>query len=199
LTVIFLLLRGTAVSAAAVAAPPLPAPDHANGEVTLDIPLGKASAGADGEAGTFRVTLRFGAAVSNNVQFALGRDRDPADGKLSASETGFAAGWDRGRFVLRPRGLAEIFEVPDDREPDGGAPGPVTLVFQVRRTSAGGLADTAFTVNGRPLAFPVPPSPAPEWLAPPWDILRVTSRGADSPDAEVSVKTFKQGVSVILR
>jgi hypothetical protein len=194
LTVIFLslLLRGTAVSAAAVEAPPLPAPAHADGEVSLDIPLGAASAGADGEAGTFRVTFAFEASASNNVQFAAGHDRAPADGRLDAAEAGFIAGWDRGRFILRPRGLTDIFEVPD-------SPGPKTLVFQMRRTAPGGLTNAAFTVNGQPLVFPVALSPAPGWLSPPRDILRVTSRGTADPQVSATVKVFKQGVSIIMK
>jgi hypothetical protein len=192
---LFPAFTALAVAAAGLDAPPLPAPAFADQEVSQDIPLGPAFSAPGESAGTFRVILTFVATPSNNVQFALGRDAAPADGRLDASETAFIAGRDRGAFFLRPRGLAERSELPDE-----AGPGPETLVFQVRRTAAGGFGNAAFTVNGQPLAFPVPPSPAPEWLDPSgWDILRVTSRGAAGPQASVTVKRFPDGVSVILK
>jgi hypothetical protein len=190
-----LFIVALAVSAACGAgAASLSAPPHADREASRDIPLGAAPAGTGGEAGTFRIVLEFEATPSNNVQFAVGRDCFPADGKLDAAETCFEAGWRRNCFALRPRGLAERFE-----SPDASAPGPKTLVFQTRRTASDGFTNAAFTVNGLPLAFPFPPSPAPDWLLPPWDILRVTSRGEAVPAASFSVRYFPDGVTVILK
>ena len=179
-----------AASAAVAETMPLPAPVYADGEVSLDIPVGAALAGADGPSGTFRVSLAFTATASNNVEFALGRDRN-GDGRLDLSETDLIAGWDMDGFFLLPRGLEERFT-------SEGAAGLRTLTFQTRRTASGGFADTGFSVDGRPLVFSGLPS-APEWLLPPWDILRVTSRGESAPDAAFSVKFVRQGVSVILR
>ena len=182
------MLAALAVSAARAAE--LPAPMYADQETFLDIPLGEAFS-PEGATGTARVALVFDAAPSNNVQFALGRDAPPVDGKLDMREAAFIAGWDRGCFFLRPRGLEDRFEIP-------AAPGGRrTLAFSARRTAEGGFADIAFTVDGKALAFPLPPSP--DWLRPPWDILRVTSRGTDNPDASVSVSHTPKGVTVIFK
>ena len=178
--------------AAGLEAPPLPAPAHADMEVSRDIPLDPAfsAPGAD----TFRVTLAFEGTATNNVQIALGRDAAPADGALSAAETAFIAGWDRGGWFIRPRGLAERLDAPG-----GGADGPKTLTFQIRRAVSGTLADAVFTAGGVPLAFPGL-SPAPEWLDPSdWGLLRVTSRGTGAPGASVTVRRFPDGVTVIIK
>ena len=191
-----LLALALAASAASVAleAPPLPAPAFADMEVSRDIPLGPAFAAQGPGADTFRVTLAFEGTATNSVQIALGRDAAPFDGSLSASETGVIAGWDRGGWFLRPRGLTERLDAP---EPSG--PGPKTLTLQIRRDGAGRLVRAAFTAGSAPLAFPGL-SPVPEWLDPSgWDILRVTSRGTGAPDAAITVKRFPDGVTVIIK
>ncbi|MDR2849096.1 MAG: hypothetical protein LBW77_00905 [Verrucomicrobiota bacterium] len=175
------------VSAAALV-PGLPPPSFADREVSLDAPLAPALSVANGE--TFRLTFAFEGAASNNVQFAFGKG---SGGSLPASETAFIAGWDRGSFFLRPRGLTERFETPDAAEP-----GPQTLTLQMRRTAAGALTNAVFTVQGRGVAFAFPS--VPEWLDPAgWDALRVTSRGTGAPAASVDVRRFKDGATVILK
>ena len=183
-----------AAGTAALEAPPLPAPAFADMEVSRDIPLGPAFAAQGPGADTFRVTLAFEGTATNSVQFALGRDAAPFDDALSASETAVIAGWDRGGWFLRPRGLTERFGAPD-----AAGAGPKTLTLQIRRDGAGKPAAATLTAGGAPLAFPGL-SPVPEWLDPSgWDILRVTSRGTGAPDAAITVKRFPDGVTVIIK
>ena len=56
--------------------------------------------GVAGQHG-FGFDISFGATASNNVEVALGEDRD-GDGRLSFSETEVVAGWDCGRYFVEP-------------------------------------------------------------------------------------------------
>ena len=189
-----LLALAASASTVALESPPLPAPAFTDMEISRDIPLAPAFTALGEGANTFRVTLVFEGTATNNVQIAFGRDAAPTDGALSAAETAVIAGWDRGAWHLRPRGLTERLNAPD---PSG--PGPKTLTLQIRRSATGRLVSAVFTAGSAPLAFPGL-SPVPEWLDPSgWDTLRVTSRGTGAPDASIAVKRFPDGVTVIIK
>ena len=171
----------------------LPSPLYEDQEVALDIPLGSLFF-SDGSAGTARIELRFEGTPSNNVQFAVGRAS--AGGRLAEADTAFTAGWDCGLFFIHPNGRADRMETPPEE------PGAKKVIFTVRLKADGVFTEFAFsTGDGRQVTFGVHPAPVPDWLAmvPPWDAVRVTSRGTGSPDAEINVRNIQKGVIVIVK
>ncbi|MEI7903570.1 MAG: hypothetical protein WCK89_25315, partial [bacterium] len=73
----------------------LPAPSHADGEVSDSavLPANR----LDG-LNVFRLEMTFDSTLSNNVQVAFGRDNLPADGILAGEETDWIVGWDCGEW-----------------------------------------------------------------------------------------------------
>ncbi len=195
------LVSAAAALAASLAAavtldvPRLPAPAFADREVSGDAALPKTAAGS---LRRFRLELAFDATPSNNVQAAFGRDCEPTDGKLAAEETAFIIGWDCGEWFVRPAGLRDRHTFAPA---DGQAACRRTLTAAIRVGTGGITKSAAFADDAGAFAFgDLALEPAPAWLDPGgWDLLRVTVRGADVAEEDVSVRFLPDGTSIIIR
>ena len=190
----------TAIAAAALAAgaatleaPPLPGPATADREVSATHAL--PAAGPDGSR-VFRLELVFEATPSNHVQVCLGRDAAPADGVLDAGETDLAIGWDRGGWFLSPRGLRARHAVPA-----ASSNGTQRLTALIRVTASGVCLAPAFADRDGAVAFAgLPQPPLPEWLRPgTWDTLRVTARGAGTPQERIKTVFAPDGAHITIK
>jgi hypothetical protein len=190
----------TAITAAALAAgaatlevPRLPEPATADREVSATHAL--SAAGPDGPR-VFRLELVFEATPSNHVQVCLGRDAAPADGVLDAGETDLAIGWDRGGWFLSPRGLRARHAVPA-----ASSNGTQRLTALIRVTASGVCLAPAFADRDGAVAFAgLPQPPLPEWLRPgTWDTLRVTARGAGTPQERIKTVFAPDGAHITIK
>ena len=144
----------------------------------------------------FNVTFQFDATLSNNVQVAFGTD-EPADGNLSAEETGLTLGWDCGewfivsdaftnRFTATPAGSQIRKELSLQMTLNGGGL-PLTLELMDGSTSLA-FSDLAL--------LPVPPA----WMySKHWNLLKVTARGVDAQNEQITVKLSNDAVILLLR
>ena len=161
-------LAPRAAPAARFEIPPM-APEHADTEVSTNVPLNRA------RADVREVGLRFacGGSSSNCIQVAFGRDAD-GDGKLSFGETDAAYGWRNGRV------FAEDVRSGARTEEDGGASG----AFEVRMRLTRDARPEAFAAtdgNGA-AALAGLSATVPGWLwRPEWNLMRVTRRGPGVP------------------
>ena len=173
----------------------LPAPIFADREVSADaaLPEGRASGGY---FRVFRLELSFESTPSNNVQVAFGRDNLPADGFLAAEETDFIIGWDCGEWFLRPRGLNRRHTFTP-QSPSGRR----TLTASIRVDAQNAPQSVIFRDGGSAFTFGgLALSPFPDWLNPGlWDHLRVTVRGAGTPDENVKAVFAADGARVTVR
>lgn len=189
-----LFLTWSALSAFAVDVPRLPSPAFADREVSGGAALPETP--ADGQSRTFLLTLSFAATPSNNVEVSLGRDADPADGRLGAAEADLVTGWDCGEWFVRPRGLRERRAF---RPAQSG--GRRTLTLLVRTDTQGTPQSAVFKDGASAFAFDgLDTAPVPDWLDPrPWNRLRVTARGADIPEESVKAVFAPDGAKIIIR
>ena len=144
----------------------------------------------------FNVTLQFDATPSNNVQVAFGAD-DSADGNLSAEETGLTLGWDCGEWFITSDALTNrLTATPADSGPRkelslkmtlNGAGLPLTLKLADGNTSL---------VFSDLMLLPVPPT----WMySKHWNLLKVTARGVDAQNEQITVKLSNDAVILLLR
>jgi len=188
----FTLLASMAF-AATLEMPRLPEPAFADREVSAAhaLPAGR----LDGLR-VFRLEVSFEATPSNNVQVCLGRDTAPADGALDAGETDLAIGWDRGEWFLSPRGLRVRHAAPA-----ASSNGTQKLTAFIRVTSQGACLPPAFADRDGTVVFgDLPAAPFPEWLRPDiWDSLRVTVRGADTPQENIKAVFAPDGARISVK
>ena len=182
-----------AAGAAALEVQPLPGPATADREVSATHAL--PAAGPDGSR-VFRLELVFEATPSNHVQVCLGRDAAPADGVLDAGETDLAIGWDRGGWFLSPRGLRARHAAPA-----ASSNGTQRLTALIRVTASGVCLAPAFADRDGAVAFAgLPQPPLPEWLRPgTWDTLRVTARGAGTPQERIKTVSAPDGARITIK
>ena len=171
----------------------LPEPAFADREVSAAsaLPAGR----LDGLR-VFRLEISFDATPSNNVQVSLGRDTAPADGSLDAGETYLAIGWDRGEWFLSPRGLRIRHAAPA-----ASSNGTQKLTAFIRVTSQGDCLPPSFADRDGEIAFgSLDTTPFPEWLRPDtWDHLRVTVRGADTPQENIKAVFDPDGARISVK
>ena len=179
--------------AATLDVPRLPEPVFADREVSAAhaLPAGR----LDGLR-VFRLDISFEATPSNNVQVSLGRDTAPADGSLDAGETYLAIGWDRGEWFLSPRGLRIRHAAPA-----ASSNGTQKLTAFIRVTSQGVCLPPSFADRDGEIAFgSLDTTPFPEWLRPDaWDSLRVTVRGADTPQENIKAVFAPDGARISVK
>ena len=172
----------------------LPAPTHADREVSGDsaLPAGRTGDGFR----VFRLELVFDASPSNNVQVAFGRDNLPADGFLAAEETDWIVGWECGEWFIRPRGLGERYAFAPQ-----SATGRRTLTAEIRVGAAGVPRGAVFRDGGAAFTFSgLALAPFPDWLEPDlWTDLRVTVRGGDVAREDVRARFTADGTRVSVR
>ena len=144
----------------------------------------------------FAVTLQFDATPSNNVQVALGTDAS-ADGNLSTEETGLTLGWDCGAWFIASSAVTNRFTAAP-----AGARTRKELSLKMT-LGADGLPRTLEMMDGSAaLAFsdlallPIPPA----WMySKHWDLLKVTARGVDAQNEQITVKLSNDAVILLLR
>ena len=193
IAVIVITLLTSLSFAATLDVPRLPEPAFADREVSAAhaLPAGR----LDGLR-TFRLELTFDATPSKNVQVCLGRDIAPADGALDAGETDLAIGWDRGEWFLSPRGLRIRHAAPA-----ASSNGTQKLTAFIRVTSQGDCLPPSFADRNGEIAFgSLDTTPLPEWLRPDaWDHLRVTVRGADTPQENIKAVFAPDGALITIK
>ncbi len=144
----------------------------------------------------FNVTLQFDATPSNNVQVALGMD-ESADGNLSDEETGLTLGWDCGVWLIASKALTNRFiATPADSEIRK------ELSFQMTLDGDGlpltlELADGNNSLDFSSLSLlPVPPA----WLySKDWNLLKITARGVDAQNEQITVKLSNDAFILLLK
>ncbi len=179
-----------AAGAATLEVPRLPEPDFADREASAAYAL---PAGRLDGLRVFRLELAFEATPSNSVQVCLGRDTAPADNALDAGETDLAIGWDRGEWFLSPRGLRERHAAPA-----ASSNGTQKLTAFIRVTAQGACLPPSFSDRDGAVTFEsLSADPFPEWLRPDtWDRLRVTARGADTPQENIKAVFAPDGARI---
>ncbi len=193
--VVTVLAFATTAPALTVNVPRLPAPTFADREASGDTAIPE---NISRDLQRFRLELAFDATPSNNVQVAFGRDAEPIDEKLAAEETDFIIGWDSGEWFLRPPGLKDrhVFV-----RADGQTPRRRTLRAAIRISAQGKPISAVFSDDMGDFAFEglLLNSP-PSWLAPEnWSLLRVTVRGAEIAEEDISIRFQFDGAMIILR
>jgi len=175
--------------------PRLSGSPFADGEDTTDITV---SALAQQNLREVRLELTFNATLSNNVQIALGRDDRPQDDLLAAEESAFILGWDSGVWFIRPSGLKEhlVFTPPN-----ADTAQVRTLKLSIFVKVDGTSQVVRFADDNGSFIFPnLPLAPPPPCFHPAsWDILRVTTRGADIADEDVQVRFLPGGIIIMLK
>ena len=184
-----LLLLCAAAHAAEVRLPSAPPPAHFDTESVTNAPIPRPVIES---ARIFRASVSLRATPSNNVEVAFGSSRD-GDGVLLPGDESFAFGWENGVWFLASptnRIRSTAFEQAAARSlsfqlrvrEDGS---PVSLV--VSDAIAGGL-------------FPDLTNAPPAWLfSRDWDTVRLTVRGTDERDENLSVRLDTDAGVLILR
>ena len=176
----------------ALSVPELTAPVFTDTEVATDVQMTAWSQNTR----HFAVTLQFDATPSNNVQVALGTDAS-ADSNLSSEEAGLTLGWDCGEWFISSSAQTNRFtSIPAGSE--------IRKVLSLQMTlGADGLPLSLELIDGSTsLAFsdlallPVPPT----WMySKHWDLLKVTARGVDAQNEQITVKLSNDAVILLLR
>ena len=141
---------------------------------------------------SFGFALTFVGTVSNNVQLAFGRDAD-FDGELSVPETDLTFAWDCGEWLLvGPEGISAQVQAAATTN----AVRELDWNLRLKRNRPKSLS---VCENGVPLFQDLEENPC-EWLFnPSWDILRLTVRGADAAEENVSVRLDVSGYVIHVR
>ena len=172
--------------------PTLPTPTFVDTEVSTNIHIKAWSE----TTRLFNVVLEFDATPSNNVQVAFGMD-ESTDGNLSDEETGLTLGWDCGEWFVFSQTATNRFT-----SPPAGAETRKVLSFQMSLNNDGTPRTLEVSDGNTSLAFsdlaflPVPP----EWMvAKNWNLFKVTARGVDGRNEQISVKLSNEAVILLLR
>ena len=186
------LFAAITLHARALSLPELTAPVFTDTEVSTNVSMTAWSKNTR----QFNVTLQFDATPSNNVQVAFGLD-EPADGNLSAEETSLTLGWDCGEWFITSAAVTNRFRAM----PNGsGTRKELSLQITLR---ADGRPLTLELMDGSvSLAFPdlaLLPVP-PTWMySKHWNLLKVTARGVDAQNEQITVKLSNDAVILLLR
>ena len=169
-----------------------PAPEYADGEVSVWTPLPLAGASTR----TLEIRLSFESTPTNNVEAVFGRGFGAGDFSCPDG-TAAAVGWDGGWFLAGDR-LRQPFPAGAAGQPDG----PRTLLIRMRIAPSGEPLSVAFEADGAPLAFAgLDPEALLRWLAPGrWDSLQLTARnnGGGGP-ASLEARVIGDGTLLMVR
>ena len=186
-----LLLFALAAAGAATASTvgPLPGSTFPDTEVSTNVPF----TFARDRAGQFSLALDLASTPSNNVEVAFGTDGN-ADGELAPEEISLALGWDCGRWFLHEGWNGTVRLVPPATASGGKA-----LRWLLRLADGGTPRRLSVTENGQALDPGLPEEP-PAWLfREDWNLVRVTARGVDAPDAELTFRVHNEAFILRLR
>jgi len=156
---------------------------------------------------TFKIEMSLNATLTNNVQIAFGKDQavpgdistknpDGCDGKLAAEETDLILGWDCGKWFLRLKGLRTRY----DFSVINFVAGQRTLKASIEIYPSGEPKAISFNDNGQTFSFvDFKLQDNVSWLKPDdWSLLRVTTRGADVANEDVSIKFTNDSTLIII-
>jgi len=179
--------------------------------VVVDVPTVPMSKFVDGEssvnkdfqsnlpnrARTFKIEMSLNATLTNNVQIAFGMDSVHEDGKLAAEETDLILGWDCGKWFLQPKGL----RIRYDSVVTNFVAGQRTLKASIEIYPGGEVKAITFNDNGQTFSFAdFKLQDNVSGLKPDdWSLLRVTTRGADVANEDVSIKFTNDATLIIIQ
>lgn len=171
----------------------LPAWELADTEVSTNVPFAFPQANAR----HFLLSLELAGTPSNNVQVAFGRDAN-TNGVLEVGETGFAIGWDCGRWKAREgmrdggRGMGEwtAEEATTNRTK--------VLDVDLRITDAKGRRIVG-AENGASLDWGASRELPRTMYDNRWDTLRLTVRGVDAPEESFRAAVRVEGSKIIFK
>ena len=161
-----------AASARTIVVPPGAVPEHADTEVSTNMPFV-----VDGER-TREIKMRFAldGCASNCIQVAFGRDAD-GDGVLGADEAETLYGWRNGRYFAES--VAEGLRI---EEADSGNVDSRVFAINLRLKKGEGLRYFTATNDMGVAIFTNLNATAQNWLyKPDWNMMRVTRRGPGVP------------------
>ena len=171
----------------------LPAWEFADTEVSTNVPFAFPQANVK----HFFLSMELAGTPSNNVQVAFGRDAN-TNGVLEVEESGFAIGWDCGRWRVREgigdSGLGSgewtAAEVTTNRVK--------VLDVDLRVANARGRRIVS-TENGVALDWGEDRKLPRAMYDNSWDTLRLTVRGVDQTDESLRAAVRVEGMKVIVR
>lgn len=184
-----LLCLCAAARAGEVRIPPAPTPFRFDTESVTNAPLPRsATAGAR----LLRADVSLRATPSNNVEIAFGASRG-GGGVLLPGDEDFAFGWENGAWFL---------ESPTNRIRSAAfaeaAPRSLSFALRVREDGSPASLDVSDSIAGGLFAEVAEDPPA--WLfSREWDAVRLTVRGTDERDEEISVRLDTDAGVLILR
>jgi hypothetical protein len=182
------LLAGILCFAAKAARTPVPALEpvaFADTESVTNAPL----RGMDGNTALFRIGISLTATPSNNLELAFGKA--DATGAIPFGDEEFAVGWDCGRwFVASPTNRIDGADIPDAAHRE--------LSLEIRSVRDGRPREWRISTSGG--GFVALPAEPPPWaFSRNWTHLRLTMRGVDACDPELSVRLSADGVVMFAR
>ena len=159
-------------SATVIEVPPGAVPEHADTEVSTNIPFSVNSEHAR------EIEMRFAldGCMSNCVQVAFGKDAD-GDGVLGADEAETLYGWRNGRYFAES--VAEGLRI---EEADSGNVNSRVFAINLRLKKGEGLRYFTATNDMGVAIFTNLNATAQNWLyKPAWNMMHVTRRGPGVP------------------
>ena len=171
----------------------LPSWEFADTEVSTNVPF----AFPQTNARHFLLSLELAGMPSNNVQVAFGRDAN-TNGVLEIEETGFAIGWDCGRWRVREgmrdegRGMREWTA----EEATTNRVKALDVDLQVSRAKGKGIVCIE---NGETIEWGEDRELPRTMYDNSWDTLRLTVRGVDRTDESLWAAVRVEGMKVIVR
>ncbi len=144
-------------------------------------------------SGPFEYQIAFEGTSSNNVEIAFGRDVDDNQ-ILSAFETDFTLGWDRGAWFFCTGDEESYFE-----EETANAPLQKTLACSLF-VRDGKLPKDPFISTAQKELFTNLTSNLSHLLHNPnWNLVRLTARGHYSPQSHFHLNIHREGLRIIFR
>ena len=172
-----------------VAVPVAPPPAHFDTESVTNAPVLRPMME---RARLLRASVSLWATPSNNVEIAFGTSRN-ADGVLLPGDESLAFGWENGAWFLASptnRIRSIVFPEVDAR----------SLSFQLRVRDDGSPVSLAISDAIAGGLFPDLTNDPPTWLfSRNWDTVRLTVRGTDERNEELSVRLDTDAGVLILR
>ncbi len=187
----FLLILAVALSAhaAPIPIPATPPPAFCDMERTTNAAI---RPGALREARVFKGEVSLLATPSNAVEVAFGASRD-GTGVLLPGDESFAVGWDGGSWFVASA-TNRICSAPLE----GAA--RRSLSFKLHVSERGDPRALSLSADGAGDAFAALVASPPDWMfSRAWDAARLTVRGVDEAEEDVSVRLGADPWMLILR
>lgn len=173
----------------------LPSWEFADTEVSTNVPFAFPQANAR----HFLLSLELAGTPSNNVQVAFGRDAN-ANGVLEIEETGFAIGWDCGRWRVRSGVRSAECGVPSVEWTAGEVTTNRVKVLDVDLRVANAKGRQIVSAeNGGAIDWGEDRELPRMLYDNSWDTLRLTVRGIDRTDESLRAAVRTEGTVIFVR